>query len=172
MTPDLGFVLVRLILGLAIAAHGSQKLFAWFGGYGLKGTGGFFEGLGFRPGTLFAAASGVSEMLGGLLIVFGLGGPVGSMLVVATMIVAIFSVHAKNGFFQANGGYELNALYIAASIAVAFAPLSSFSLDSIFGLGALHQPAVIWAALALALIGGFANLALRRPASSVVEAAG
>ena len=173
MTYDLGFLVVRLILGLAIAAHGAQKLFGWFGGYGIKGTGGFFESLGFRPGTFFATASGLSESLGGLLIVFGLFGPVGPMLVIATMVVAIFSVHIKNGFWQSANGYELTTMYIAASIAVAFAPLSPASLDAVLGLVALHQAAIIWAALGLGVLGGLANLMMRRPApSSVVEPAG
>jgi len=169
MTADLGFLLVRLIVGLAIAAHGAQKLFGWGG---IKGTGGFMESLGFRPGTLFATASGLSEALGGVLIVLGLGGPIGSMLVIATMIVAIFSVHLKNGFWATNTGYELNALYIAAAIAIAFAPLSALSLDSVLGVSALHQPAIIWAALGLGVLGGLANLALRRAAPSEVQAAG
>lgn len=163
MTTDLGFLLVRLIVGLATAAHGAQKLFGWYGGHGIQGTGGFFGSLGFRPGAPFAVASGISEGLGGLLIVIGFGGPLGPMLVIATMIVAIFSVHIKNGFWQANTGYELNLMYIAGSIAVAFAPISALSLDGAIGLGALHQPAIIWGALSLGLLGGVANLALRRP---------
>ncbi|MFN2527274.1 MAG: DoxX family protein [Candidatus Baltobacteraceae bacterium] len=172
MNTDLGFLLVRLIVGLAIAAHGAQKLFGLFGGHGIKGTAGFMESLGFRPGTLFAVASGASETLGGLLIILGLGGPLGSLLVIATMIVAIFSVHLKNGFWAANTGYELNSLYIAASIAIAFAPLSALSLDGVLGLTLLHQPTVIWSGLGLGLLGGLANLALRRAVPSVVQAAG
>ena len=162
MTYDLGILLLRLILGVAIAAHGAQKLFGWFGGYGIKGTGGFFETLGFRPGALFATASGLSEFIGGALIALGLLGPIGPMLVIATMVVAIFSVHIKNGFFQSANGYELNLMYIASSLAVAIASPGSFSLDAYVGLSALHQPAIIWSALALGVIGGFANLALRR----------
>lgn len=164
MTYELGFFLVRLLVGLAIAAHGAQKLFGWFGGYGIKGTGGFFETLGFRPGTLFATASGLSEFAGGLLIVLGLLGPVGPALVIATMVVAIFSVHLKNGFFASSNGYELNIMYITASIAVAFAPLGALSLDSALGLGVLHQASIVWIALALGALGGIANLALRKTA--------
>ena len=170
---DIGLLILRLVVGLGLAAHGAQKLFGWFGGYGIKGTGGFFETLGFRPGTFFATASGLSETLGGLLMVFGLFGPVGPMLVIATMVVAIFSVHIKNGFWQASNGYELNSLYIAASIAIAFAPVSSLSLDGALGLLSLHQAAIIWAVLGLGVLGGLANLMMRRPApSSVVETAG
>ena len=172
MTMDLGFLLVRLVVGLAMAAHGSQKLFGWFGGYGIKGTGGYFESIGFRPGTFFATAAGASEFFGGLLIALGLGGAAGPMLVIATMIVAILTVHIKNGFWQTNTGYELNLMYIAGAAATAFAPPSALSLDGVFGLVALHQPAVVWALLGLGVLGGFANLALRRPVPSQVQTAG
>src|SRR4030081_3996499 len=86
---NLGLLLIRVIFGLTMVAHGAQKLFGWFGGYGLAGTGGFFEGLGFRPGPFFAAAAGLAETLGGLLLVVGLFEPVGALAVIAVMIVAI-----------------------------------------------------------------------------------
>src|SRR3989442_5399065 len=70
----IGLLLVRLVFGGLMAAHGSQKLFGWFGGYGLIGTGTFFEQLGFRPGRLFAAAAGLTEVLGGVLVAVGFGG--------------------------------------------------------------------------------------------------
>src|SRR5208283_2121385 len=90
---DIAFLAVRLLVGLAMAAHGSQKLFGWFGGYGLAGTGGFFESLGFRPGKLFALLAGLGEIGSGILIAFGLGGAIGPALLVMVMIVAIVSVH-------------------------------------------------------------------------------
>ncbi|HEY8370791.1 MAG TPA: DoxX family membrane protein, partial [Thermodesulfobacteriota bacterium] len=62
---DAALLIARLILGLGLAAHGAQKLFGWFGGYGIKGTGGFMETLGFRPGALFAVAAGLGEVGGG-----------------------------------------------------------------------------------------------------------
>src|SRR2546430_3652645 len=71
----IGLLLVRLVFGGLMAAHGSQKLFGWLGGYGLTGTGTFFEQLGFRPGRLFAAAAGLTEVLGGSLVAGGVGGP-------------------------------------------------------------------------------------------------
>ena len=79
---------LRLATGLILMPHGAQKLFGWFGGYGLAGTAGFFEQLGFRPGRAFAAAAGASEFGGGLLVALGLLGPVGPALVVSVMIVA------------------------------------------------------------------------------------
>src|SRR5947199_5776821 len=102
----IGLLLVRLVAGGLMAAHGSQKLFGWFGGYGLTGTGGFFEGLGFRPGRLFAAAAGASELMGGLLVALGLLGPVGPALVLSVMIVAAVTVH-WHGVFAASNGVEI-----------------------------------------------------------------
>src|ERR1041384_2571298 len=90
-TPDVftvgaGLLVARLALGLTLAAHGAQKLFGWFGGYGIAGTGGFFEQIGFRPGRLFAATAGLTELAGGLLVALGLLGPVGPALIVSVMI--------------------------------------------------------------------------------------
>ena len=65
---SIGLLMLRLVVGLAMAAHGSQKLFGWFGGHGLAGTGGFFEMLGFKPGRLFALAAGATEVLSGILV--------------------------------------------------------------------------------------------------------
>src|SRR5579864_5065971 len=114
-------LIARLLLGGALFAHGAQKLFGWFGGYGIKGTGGFMESLGFRPGALFAAAAGLGEVGGGLLTALGLGGPIGPALIIMVMIVAILSVHVKNGFWNSANGYELNTMIIGGAIALAFA---------------------------------------------------
>src|ERR1044072_3276783 len=89
---DLGLLVARVVLGLLMAAHGAQKLFGWFGGYGIAGTGGFMESLGFRPGRFFAAAAGTTEFAGGLLVALGLLGPLGPAMIISTMIVAIAMV--------------------------------------------------------------------------------
>ena len=85
---NLGLLVIRLIFGLVMVAHGAQKLFGWFGGHGLAGTGGFFESLGFRPGRRFAFAAGLSEFIGGWLFALGFLGPVGPALILAVMLVA------------------------------------------------------------------------------------
>src|ERR1700678_105254 len=118
---DAALLFVRLVVGLAMAAHAAQKLFGWFGGYGLAGTGGVFEGVGFRPGRGFAVFPGLGELGGGLLMVLGLGGALGPALIVMVMLVAMFTVHISKGFFITNGGWELNASYIASAVAVAYA---------------------------------------------------
>lgn len=122
-------LVARLLLGLGIASHGCQKLFGWFGGHGLDGTGGFMESLGFRPGKLFAAFAGLGELCGGLLITAGWLGGVGPALIVLVMLVAILSVHLRNGYFNAENGWELPSVYIAGAIAVDFGAYGMYSID-------------------------------------------
>jgi putative oxidoreductase len=163
---DIAFLIVRLILGLGVAAHGAQKLFGLFGGGGLRGTGGFFEGLGFRPGIAFALMAGLGEAGGGLLTALGLGGALGPVLIILVMLVAIGSVHYNKGFFTLNGGWELPALNIAASLAVAFAGNGVYAIDNALGLTFLTDATQVWYAIAAAAIVAVLNLAVRRrPAS-------
>ncbi len=117
---DAGLVLARLVIGPLMAAHGAQKLFGWFGGYGLTGTAGFFEGLGFRPGRLFAATASAAEIASGVLVTLGLFGPIGPALVVSVMVVAAMSVHWPHGVFASANGIEVPLLYgvIAAALAL------------------------------------------------------
>ncbi|MEA2164883.1 MAG: putative oxidoreductase [Thermoanaerobaculia bacterium] len=156
---DQAFLILRLVFGLTMAAHGSQKLFGWFGGYGLTGTGGFLEGLGFRPGKAFAFAAGASEFLGGLLIAIGLLGPVGPALVLATMVVAAVTVHIHNGLLATSNGIELPLLYAAAAVAIAISGSSYFTADALLGIA--FSPLINWGVLFAGLAGGLANLALR-----------
>ena len=161
---DSGLLIARLSLGLAMAAHGTQKLFRWFDGYGLKGTGEFFNGLGFQPGLLFALAAGLGEVGGGALTTAGLFGPAGPALIILVMLVAIVSVHWASGFFASSNGIELPALYLTAALALAFAGPGLYSLDGVFGLATLSRPTTVWIAIALAVGVAAANLAVRRPA--------
>ena len=154
-----GLLILRLLLGLSMAAHGSQKLFGWLGGYGIAGTGGFLESMGFRPGRLFALAAGLSEFSGGLLIAVGLLGPVGPALVIAPMIVAMATVHWSHGFFQTGNGIELTLLYAVAAVAIALTGPGLVSFDAVLGLH-FSEPVVL-IVLTAGVIGGFGNLALR-----------
>jgi len=164
---DTGLLLARLTVGTLMAAHGSQKLFGWFGGYGLTGTAGFFESLGFRPGRWFAAAAGAAELGGGLLLVLGLLSPFGAALVVSVMIVAAGSVHWHHGVFASSNGIEVPLLYGAAAAAIALTGPGAYSLDAVLGLTASWTPALGASLLALAVVGGLVNLALRRAAAAV-----
>lgn len=131
---ETGLLILRVTLGGILAAHGAQKLFGWFGGYGLAGTGGFLESIGFRPGKLQAALAGSAEFFGGLFLALGLVTPLASVLIAATMLVAAVSVHLAKGLFASNGGYELNLLIAVAALALAFTGPGAFSLDAVLGL--------------------------------------
>jgi putative oxidoreductase len=165
-----GLLIARLILGTLIAAHGSQKLFGWLGGYGLAGTGGFFEQLGFRPGRTFAAAASVSEIAAGVLLVLGFLGPIGPALLLSVMIVAAVSVHWTHGLFAATNGIEVPLLYATGGLTLALTGPGAYSLDAVLGLDRLWSPGLEWAALGAGVLAAVANLAARRPAPSVAKA--
>jgi putative oxidoreductase len=169
-TFSAGILVARLFLGLLMAAHGSQKLFGWFGGYGLDGTGGFFASLGFRPGRLFAMLAGATELGSGILIALGLLGPVGPALMLSVMIVAAVSVHWQNGVFASANGIELPLLYAVGAVALALTGPGRFSLDAVLGLDTLWTPALTGTVLAAGAIGGLGNLTLRRPARQAEQA--
>jgi putative oxidoreductase len=153
-----------------MAAHGAQKLFGWFGGHGLAGTAGFFESVGFRPGRALALAAGLGETASGLLIALGLLGPVGPAVMLSVMIVAS-SLHWNHGLFAMNNGIELPLLYGAGAVALASTGYGDISLDTLFGIAGFWTPELLWAALALGVLGGVANLLLRHVQAQTTVAA-
>lgn len=157
----IGLLIARLALGLLVAAHGAQKLFGWFGGYGLRVTGEFFVGLGFPPGPLFAGAAGLAEFVGGLLVALGLLGPVGPALVISVMIVATVTVHLSKGLWNTNGGYELPLLNAAVAFGLALVSYGPYSLDAYLGITSLWSPTLIVAVLAVGVLGGIGNVVIR-----------
>jgi putative oxidoreductase len=165
-----GLLLARLILGVLMVGHGTQKLFGWFGGHGLAGTAGFFEQLGFRPGRLFVAVSALAEVGSGILVALGLFGPVGPALMLSVMIVAAVSVHWKNGVFATANGIEVPLLYATGAVALAFTGPGPFSLDSVLGIDHAWTPALKAAALAVGVAGGVVNLLARRAAAVAATA--
>ena len=116
---ELGTTIVRGVMGPLFIGHGAQKLWGKFGGHGLEGTGGFFESLGLRPGQRHAKAAGMAELTGGALLTLGAATPVAATLVSSTMMTAIRKVHAKNGPWTTEGGWEYNAVLIAAATLLA-----------------------------------------------------
>jgi len=132
LTTDAGWgpLAVRLPIGLIFVAHGAQKLFGAFGGYGLEGTGQFMASLGLTPGYLMALLAGSAEFFGGLALLFGvLVRPAAAALAFA-MLVAIFSVHIDKGLFMANNGYEYALALLAASVSLLVSGAGRLSLDA------------------------------------------
>ncbi|TMM23354.1 MAG: DoxX family protein [Actinobacteria bacterium] len=147
---EYGMILLRVVAGLALAAHGSQKLFGSFGGSGPAGTRKFFAGLGFRTPLAMAFIAGLSELGGGLLFAFGLLTPFAALAITIVMLNAIATVHWKKGFFNSAGGFEYNLLIIAAALAITANGPGRFSLDYVVGwAGDLSGP---WLALAVAIV--------------------
>ena len=159
---DTGLILARVVFGPLMAAHGAQKLFGWFGGHGIAGTGGFFEKIGFQPGRLFATVAGLSEFAGGLLVTLGLLGPIGPALMLAVMVVAAISVHWRNGLFVMSNGIEVPLLYAAGAAALGLTGPGRYSLDALLDIASLWTPALTWSVLGVGIIGGLANVAVRR----------
>ena len=121
---------LRVTAGVIFAAHGAQKLFAWFGGYGLEGTGQWMASIGLAPGVLMAFLAGSAEFFGGLLLVAGLLTRPAAAVLALTMLVAIFAVHFQNGLFMSNNGYEFALSLFAVSIALVIQGGGKFAVDN------------------------------------------
>jgi len=130
---SLGLLILRLVLGGSMAAHGAQKLFGWWGGPGMQGTAGMCVNLAYRAPFAMACGLALSELGGGLLIAAGLLTPLGALLVTVVMFNAVYHVHWPKGFFVGNGGYEFNLLIAAAAVALAGTGPGRFSLDHAIG---------------------------------------
>ena len=130
----LSYPLIRATTGLMLMPHGAQKLFGWFGGYGLEGTGGFFsQSLGLEPGLFWAALVGGVEFFGGLFLALGLLTRPAALAVAILMAVAVTTVHLPNGFFSTSGGYEYPLFWGLIALAIAFKGGSDLSLDRALG---------------------------------------
>ena len=122
---------LRIPIGIIFMAHGSQKLFGWFGGYGLEGTGQWMASIGLGPGVLMAFLAGSGEFFGGLFILLGLLTRPAATVLSFTMLIAIFSVHFENGLFLANNGYEFGLALLAASVSLIFSGAGKTGLDNL-----------------------------------------
>lgn len=122
---------IRVGAGIIFSAHGAQKLFGWFGGYGLEGTAGWMDSIGLGPGYLMALLAGSAEFFGGLLLIFGLLVRPTAVVLAITMLVAIFAVHFGNGLFMANNGYEFALTLFVVSASLAVRGAGSYSADQV-----------------------------------------
>ncbi|WP_149549383.1 DoxX family protein [Streptomyces marokkonensis] len=129
---DLGLLLLRLGTGGVLAAHGTQKLFGWFGGGGIEGTGQFMESIGYTPGRTSATVAGLAEAGGGTLLALGLATPAAGAAAAGAMAGAS-AVHAPNGFFNQEGGFEYAASLGLTAAGLAVAGPGRLSLDHALG---------------------------------------
>ncbi|KGY12680.1 DoxD-like family protein [Vibrio tubiashii] len=123
-------LLLRVPVGIVLAAHGAQKLFGWFGGYGLEATGQWMASIGLGPGYLMALLAGSAEFFGGIALAIGLLTRPAAAVSAFTMLIALFSVHAQNGLFLSNNGYEYALILLAATTALVFQGGGRFSADN------------------------------------------
>ncbi len=140
MATDTGLsqLALRIPVGVIFAAHGAQKLFGWFGGYGLEGTGQWMASIGLNPGYLMALLAGSAEFFGGLALILGLFVRPAAAVLGFTMVIAIVAVHIGNGLFMSNNGYEFGLVLLAASVALAISGAGRGSLDAILSKGQLR----------------------------------
>ncbi|MBV8084902.1 MAG: DoxX family protein [Chloroflexi bacterium] len=150
---DIGLLILRLTVGLLVAGHGAQKLFGWFGGYGVGGTGGFFETMGFRPGHRWALLAGACEFGGGLLTALGLLNPLGPICALAVMVMATARAHWGRPIWVTEGGAELPVVNMAAFLGLALAGPGVFSLDYL-----LLTTLSAGAAMVIAAVGAIATI--------------
>jgi putative oxidoreductase len=133
VTTDTGFgqLALRIPVGIVFIAHGAQKLFGAFGGYGLEGTGQWMASIGLNPGYLMALLAGSAEFFGGIALILGLLVRPAAVVLAFTMLVAIFAVHIGNGLFMSNDGYEFGLVLLAASVSLAISGAGRASIDRI-----------------------------------------
>ncbi|MBK1886637.1 MULTISPECIES: DoxX family protein [Marinobacter] len=124
-------LVLRVPVGLTLAAHGAQKLFGSFGGYGLEGTGQWMASIGLEPGYLMALMAGGAEFFGGLALVLGLLTRPAAAVIAFAMLVAIFTVHIGNGLFMENNGYEFGLTLFVVAVALAIQGGGRFAVDNL-----------------------------------------
>jgi putative oxidoreductase len=157
---NIGLLILRLAVGLTLAAHGAQKAMGWFGGPGPKGVRAMVEAMGFKPVPLWAVALTTAELGGGLCLALGLLTPIAALVVTAAMVTAIFTVHVDKGFFNSQGGYEFPLLIVGACVSLALIGPGSFSLDRLLNIQ-LPEPTTVVVSAILAAIGVFTGLQSR-----------
>lgn len=124
-------LLLRVPVGTILAAHGAQKLFGWFGGYGLEGTGQWLASIGLEPGYLMALLAGGAEFFGGIALILGLLTRPAAIVSAVTMLVALVVVHLGNGLFLSNNGFEYALALLAVTVVLAIQGGGALSVDKI-----------------------------------------
>ena len=166
MSIAFGLLILRLVIGFTLAAHGAQKLFGWFGGPGMSRWTESVKRLRIRPARPWAWVAALSEFGGGLLLVLGLLSPLGSLAIAGAMLVAIATVHLSKGFWVSKGGFEFNLLIIGGAVSLALTGPGAYSLDNALGTH-LPEPVTLIVGTISVIIGVTAPLASRKQSEPV-----
>ncbi len=162
MSISVALLILRVVVGLTIAAHGAQKVFGWWSGSGIPGWAGALTHMRVRPAMPWAIASAAAELLGGLGVAVGLLSPLAAFAIIGTQLVAIGLVHIPHGFWSTKGGYEFNLTILAAMFAVAIAGPGAYSLDGLFAIN-FPEPATFIVLAILTVLGVGTALLTRTP---------
>ncbi|MGO8950428.1 MAG: DoxX family protein [Ktedonobacterales bacterium] len=165
-TIDVGLLVLRLVVGVTIGVHGTQKLFGWWGGPGLAKVRQGFAAQRYRPADLWVGLAILGEVGGAVSLIFGFLTPLGAAGVFGAMFMATFKSHWKNGFLLTKGGYEYSLLLMVVSLALGVMGPGRYSLDGLFGL-ALNQAPLFVALAVAALLVDLIGIYISRPVPAV-----
>jgi putative oxidoreductase len=167
MEISLALLIVRVVIGLLMIGHGSQKMFGWFGGNGFAKTIGFLKSVGFKPALFWALLGALGELGGGVLFLLGLLTPLGALAIFASMLMAVLKFHWKAGIWAQKGGYEYPFVVAIVALATGLVGAGSYSIDAVIGFS---LPTTIYLVLAVvAIVVDLIGIATSRPSGAQTQ---
>ncbi len=167
MESSLALLIVRVVVGLLMIGHGSQKMFGWFGGPGLVKTQSLLKTVGFKPAAFWTLVGTLGELGGGVLFLLGLLTPLGAAAIFASMLMAVLKFHWKAGLWAQNGGYEYPLVLALIALAIGMVGGGNYSLDALIGFSL--SATFYWILVALAIAVDLVGIATSRPAATTSQ---